>query len=362
MKLIKKIVLLFCLFLRPVWAQTSQSATEGDQLLKLAGQLMQKQKLDLAKNMFAKAREKGANPVIVRYNLAYIHYKQKNFGQAIKDYQYCINNAPAFRSVYQSLALLYNSLDCQRKGIAVLQNYMDRNGQDATFYVLMGDLYLQIQATADADRCYQKSLKIDPSLDLPYISVANLYVGLGDAARALQVIELGIPVVKDPTELLLKKIDILAVLENFMEAAGTCSLVLELYSPKDDQRRYNLMYAMANFYLDAGLGMLSIDILKDCIDKFPDRSDTALDLLEYTFLESGLYAQAIQFYDEYFEKNRKKIYGFVRRLSQKVLQEKNQSIFEKIIQFYEKYKLRDDTYSLLKENSNVIKGKNELSY
>lgn len=103
----------------------------------------------------------GSASAVVYNNLANALRDQKNYTQAIKDYQTAIGKDKTLLSAYFNLGSVYQyNLNQPAKAVDVYREGIKNNPTSADLEVFLGQAYEQQKDTADAVSAYQAALKI----------------------------------------------------------------------------------------------------------------------------------------------------------------------------------------------------------
>ena len=106
----------------------------------------------------------------------------------IPDLEKAVAANPADLTSLQELAVAYYVLgNYDQAATAYLKILAQKN--DALTNNNLGNVYREAGKTDQAIASYQKAISLDPSLNVPYINLAGIYVNSGDIASALKVLD-----------------------------------------------------------------------------------------------------------------------------------------------------------------------------
>ena len=316
-------------------------------LMTAAGKALNQGKLNQAEFLFKQAQKQGASPIIVNYNLAYIYFKREDIYKAELFYNKVIESAPLSADAHQNLARVYYYYQDLEKAIDTLDKFLEKVTNDYDTHLLLGDLYREIAAYDQAEKQYTTAIILYPNYEESYLAMIDLYLLLNDSERALEYIAQANEVITESILLLEKEIAIYQNLAKYLEAAVLHEQLIKLSTNVTQEEIYLLKYELANIYLDGEYYLLAAKELREMIKDYPKEEDV-VKLLGYIYNITDRQKLAFELYEKIYLSNKKIAYLGMRNVLAKAINKDDEELVKLIIQFYDKYNIRDQMYQLAK--------------
>ena len=147
-------------------------------------------RLDEAVAEVKRARQTDPLSAIVNTDAAEILYFARNYDEALQQARATVEMDPNFAHAHRVMERIYNEKRMFPEAIAEGKRAVDLSGSDTWMLLDLAHTYLLAGNRPDMQDCLRRVAKISPGGALPDTGIAaEIYVALGDAGRALKVLD-----------------------------------------------------------------------------------------------------------------------------------------------------------------------------
>jgi tetratricopeptide (TPR) repeat protein len=302
--------------------------------------------LKKAEFLYKQALSSGENQALIYYNLANVNYRMENVSDAIAYYRRVIALAPSFKDSYHNLGKIFFGFENYVSALEIFRAYLVFDPLDEDTLLLVGDTCKKLGLLRQAEETYRQIFLTNSQSGDAWQALASLYLDLGDNARALALVESGVR--GNPNNRLLRDLQagILRDLGQFREAAAVYEILLTGNTNLSDDQKSQYTFLMADAYQQSGMGFLAMGTLRDLVRRWPDRQQ-AIDYLGGLYSQQNKWDDAFEFYAELFPKNRAQGYLGIKKVFTQAVNQQNKDLLKKLMDFYGKYKIRDELIQLM---------------
>jgi len=137
-----------------------------------------------------RARQTDPFSAIVNTDVAEILYFGRNYGEALRQARTTVEMDPNFAHAHRVLERIYEAKHMFPEAIAEGKRAVEIAGDDTWMLIELAHTYLLAGKKPEMQNCLRQAANISPGGTLPDVGViAEIHVGLGDADRALKVLE-----------------------------------------------------------------------------------------------------------------------------------------------------------------------------
>jgi TolB-like protein/DNA-binding winged helix-turn-helix (wHTH) protein len=147
-------------------------------------------RLDEAVAEIKRARQTDPLSAIVNTDLAEMLYFDRNYDEALRQARATVEMDPNFAYAHRVMERIYDEKHMFPEAIAEGQRAAALSGDDTWMLLELAHTYLLAGKKADMQDCLRRVANLSPGGNLPDVyAIAEIYVALGDADRALKVLE-----------------------------------------------------------------------------------------------------------------------------------------------------------------------------
>ena len=132
------------------------------------GKQFENKKRNIKKNILKSARLEK----IVQQ--AFLLHSQGNIKEAIKFYQYCIDEKIYDERIYSNYGLVLKSFGKLKQAELLLRKAVEINPNSASAFTNLGTILKDLKNFTKAEECYRKAIDIEPNFTLAYINLGNI--------------------------------------------------------------------------------------------------------------------------------------------------------------------------------------------
>jgi tetratricopeptide (TPR) repeat protein len=153
--------------------------------------VMANQKNDLAKAIFEDMTELEPDNPSAWYRLGMVHQSEKNFPDALKNYNKALSLNPNLMDVFTNLISVYASQKEFKKAAGLCDDQLKKVGENpvvvSIILNLKGNLLLASKEVDQGKALFKQSIEKNPAFITPYLTLANLYTGEGKMDEAIEL-------------------------------------------------------------------------------------------------------------------------------------------------------------------------------
>jgi tetratricopeptide (TPR) repeat protein len=172
-------------FLLSVFALNSP----GESLLDSANALYGAGDIKGALRLYHRALDNGDSPALAAFNLGNVYYQMDSLHLSIRFYTDCIVRAPEFGRAYQNVAAAYFGLDDFGACIGAAVRAVELDPANTRTWLLLGTAYRKLKAYPQAFETFLRLMEMAPTLEEPYIALAEISRDLEDDETAIHWLE-----------------------------------------------------------------------------------------------------------------------------------------------------------------------------
>lgn len=214
-----------------------------------------------SKSFWEKAIKEDHDNAYAHYSLAQHLQQNRNYPEAIANYDKALKYNPDLHEAYANKGLCYTSMKNYQKAIELFDTAIKVNPDDAFAYNNRGAIKLRLLKYEQAKKDYLKALEIYPG----YLHAKN------NLKRVKRLIRLNNGVYDNPSEYYTFLID------HSMEAFKINDITIALESLRKaiefDPYKPDAYYYISDYYTQSSLHKLAINILSEGLEKIPDNPD-----------------------------------------------------------------------------------------
>ena len=340
----KQTFILFCLFsFHPLFANS---------LMEVGSKAMAEGNFKKAEFLFKQAKEQGANPVFVDYNLAYLYYCKNEISLSIKYYKNVIKAAPLFKDAYHNLSRVYFSLNEIPKSIEAMEQLISVNSNNLDSYLLLGDLYIENDMYLAAEKQYLKAIAMNPSDEESYIAYSDLYGKLNNTEMQLDILQNALLEITNARLIYEREAYIYLKRKEYLQAASVFDRMIENSGDIEENEEKRLTMQLVNAYVDGKYNLLALEVLQKLHTKYPLYKECN-ELIAYVLFSDENFGKAFEFYQNLYQIDDKKakIAGYLglREVMTRAYNRNLNDLLQKMILFYKLNNLSDELYKKIKQ-------------
>lgn len=224
------------------------------------------------------------------YQLGQLYMSQRKYDAAAKEFELALSK---FKGNYQFMAAIVNVYLAEKKpetAIVRLNDELAKEPSSRLFaHELLAEVYITQRRYNEAEQALRKAIEMNPTWNVPYQNLANIYVVRGDLSSADQVYQQGLKAIPDDVQLLMSMAGTYERNNNYDKAVATYESILSK-QPANDVAANNL----ASLLLDHSADPSSLKRAKELASRFESSPQPAfLDTLGWTYYRSGELDKAI---------------------------------------------------------------------
>lgn len=224
------------------------------------------------------------------YQLGKLYLSQKKYDAAAKEFERAMLK---FKGSYQLMAALVNVYVAEKKPEKAIARLNDELAKDESsrLYVheLLAEVSIKQEKYKEAELALRKAIEANPTWNIPYSNLANIYVIRGDFSSAEQVYQQGLKAIPDDPQLLISMAGTYERIKNYDKAIDAYEHVLSK-QPANDVAANNL----AALLLDHRTDTASLKRARELTSQFEYSPQPAfLDTLGWMHYRSGELDKAI---------------------------------------------------------------------
>lgn len=198
-----------------------------------------------------------------------------------------------FKGNYQLMAGVVNAYIAQKKpekAISRLNDELAKEPSSRPFaYELLAEVYITQKKYDEAEQALRKAIEANPTWNVPYRNLANLYRARGDMSSVEKIYQLALKAISDDPQLLMEMAGSYELSKNYDKAISTYELILSK-QPRYDVAANNL----ASLLLDHASDANSLKRAKELTSRFESSQQPAyMDTLGWVYYRTGELDKAI---------------------------------------------------------------------
>ena len=192
-----------------------------------------------------------------------ISVRQKNYDEAIKEFQWVLSEKPDMAEAIRSLALAYDAAGKRAQAIAFFKGFISKNPTVIEAYNILGMTYGSDKNWEAATKTLQDALVIDRKSPLTYLALAEIYLNQGKAKEVNEIVQKGLQELPNNIQLLTRQAQYYEITNHIDEAISIYTTIMEK-DPKQDVVANNLASLLADHRTDAK----NLDYAKSISERF----------------------------------------------------------------------------------------------
>jgi tetratricopeptide (TPR) repeat protein len=161
------------------------SNTNVEALCKLAGECLQMDQVQMAKELYDKVLTSNVDSIEAHLGLASIAYQEADYATTVEHYLKLTLLQPTESRNYTNLGAVYNQMGEYSKGVEVLRKAIHYDKRGAEAYYNLGIAQKKLKQWQQAISAYREATRLNPKMADAFQNLANVYVETSNVPMAI---------------------------------------------------------------------------------------------------------------------------------------------------------------------------------
>ena len=222
------------------------------------------------------------------YWLGMIYQAQKKLDKAVVEFESAHQKSPQSPDILSELVKSLVVDGRSNQAIALLNQIVKNSPNNASAYMLLGDIYANQKNYPEAGNAFKKVIQLTPKNPGAYTALAKLYLMQGDSKTSIQVLQQGLVAIPENIQLMASSAEIYQTTGDFDKAIAEYENILKI-SPQADVIANNL----ASILTDTKPDKASLEKALALAKRFENSDNPVyLDTLGWIYVKSGEFDRA----------------------------------------------------------------------